>query len=204
MVIYYFKNKTNGKYYVGQTIRTFEERLKDHLRNNATLFDKILQKNNLDMFEYGIICNCDNIDELNEMEKYYIKFYNSMAPNGYNLCYGGGNTFGYKHREESKLKMSIHKKGRYCGEENHFYGKHHSLETREKLKKSWTKERKEKLKERYKTMKHHTVSVINVETKEFFNSIKSAGEKYNIEPTHITRVCKGKQGTAGGYHWKYV
>ena len=51
---------------------------------------------------------------------------------------------------------------------------------------------------------HHTVKVINVDTGEVFGSIKDAGLKYNIEPTHITRVCKGKRKTCGGYRWEYV
>ena len=27
---------------------------------------------------------------------------------------------------------------------------------------------------------------------------------YNIEVSYICNCCKGKQQTAGGYHWKYV
>lgn len=46
--------------------------------------------------------------------------------------------------------------------------------------------------------------VENIDTGEVFDMIKHASEKYNIEATHITRVCKGKRKSAGGYRWKYV
>ena len=41
--------------------------------------------------------------------------------------------FGKKHSEETKEKMSENKKGKYEGELNPFYGKNHSEETKEKL-----------------------------------------------------------------------
>ena len=52
-------------------------------------------------------------------------------------------------------------------------------------------------------MSHHTVKVRNVETGEVFNSVKEAAREYNLKETHITRVCKGKRKTTGGFHWCY-
>lgn len=46
--------------------------------------------------------------------------------------------------------------------------------------------------------------VICIETKEIFNSISEAGRIKKVDISDITKVCKGKQQTAGGYHWKYV
>ena len=38
-----------------------------------------------------------------------------------------------------------------------------------------------------------------------FNSIKYAGKYLNIDdPSHISKVCKGKRITAYGYKWEYV
>ena len=50
MVIYVFKNKVNGKMYVGQTQRTFAIRTKQHLSRQDTYFDKALAKYGLDNF----------------------------------------------------------------------------------------------------------------------------------------------------------
>ena len=134
-----------------------------------------------------------------------MEHYDCITPKGYNQCYGGNNTCGYHHKEESKQKMSIKKSQNYIGEGNPFYNKTHSEESRKKMSearkglKHLTEEQIKRLRE-----SHHTVKVINVDTGEVFDSIKDAGLKYNIEPTHITRVCKGKRKTCGGYRWEYV
>ena len=46
------------------------------------------------------------------------------------------NQKGKKHSEEVKRKMSIAKKGKYVGEKNPFYGKHHTEETKNKIRQS--------------------------------------------------------------------
>lgn len=52
---------------------------------------------------------------------------------------GEDNSFyGRRHSEESKKKMSESQKGKRTGEDNPFYGKHHSEETRKK----WSEARK--------------------------------------------------------------
>lgn len=48
-----------------------------------------------------------------------------------------------------------------------------------------------------------TVKVVNLDTKEVFNSVNEAAKKYNIIPTHISRVCRGKRKHTGGYRWQY-
>ena len=52
MVIYAFKNKINGKMYVGQTQRSFAIRTKQHLSRQDTYFDKALAKYGVDNFSY--------------------------------------------------------------------------------------------------------------------------------------------------------
>ena len=46
--------------------------------------------------------------------------------------------------------------------------------------------------------------VICVETKQIFDTLKQAGEWCNISKENICQCCKGRQKTAGGYHWKYL
>lgn len=204
MIIYTFKNKVNGKVYVGQTCRTFKERMGEHLRHKDTTLGKALAKYGIDNFEYKIIDEAETIEELNEKEIFWIKKLNSMAPNGYNLCEGGDNTLGYTHREESKKKMSSLRKGSFKGEDNPFFGKKHTSITKQRMREAWTEERKEQLRLMVKTRKQHTVKVRNVDTGEVFDSVKKAAEKYNLKDTHISRVCKGKRKTTGGFKWEYV
>lgn len=205
MIIYKMTNKVNGKVYIGQTTRELDERTKEHIRHNEIIVDKAIQKYGIENFTVEQIDLAENIDELNQKEMHWIEHYDCITPKGYNQCYGGNNTCGYHHKEESKQKMSIKKSQNYIGEGNPFYNKTHSEESRKKMSearkglKHLTEEQIKRLRE-----SHHTVKVINVDTGEVFDSIKDAGLKYNIEPTHITRVCKGKRKTCGGYRWEYV
>ncbi len=108
-VIYVHINKLNGRAYVGQTWQEVDRRWrktsKTYLSYRTTeVFFKALQKYGWENFESIILCSCRNQEDMNHMEEYFIKFYNSLAPNGYNLralCDGRE-----KHTESSRLKMS--------------------------------------------------------------------------------------------------
>lgn len=65
-------------------------------------------------FTIDIIEICNTIKQLNERESYYINFYNSLSPNGYNLTTGGNNK---KLSEETKKKISQANKGKKRTEE---------------------------------------------------------------------------------------
>lgn len=43
-----------------------------------------------------------------------------------------------------------------------------------------------------------------IELNKIFTSISEAGRSLNVNPSHISAVCKGKLKTIGGYHWEYV
>lgn len=46
-------------------------------------------------------------------------------------------------------------------------------------------------------------SVVCLETKEKYNSLKEAAEKLNIQQMSISLACRNKINTAGGLHWSY-
>ena len=208
MIIYLFKNKLNNKMYVGQTTRTFHERTGEHLRHESTAFGGALKKYGIENFDYRIIDKATTIEELNAKEIHWIKRLGTLAPNGYNLCYGGDNTYGYKHKIESKRKMSLTKRenGAMKGNKNHYYGKRHTVDIRDKMKKAWTPERKAILSEWSKKQDrtHQFVKVKNLNTGDVYDSVKRASEETGVLATHITRVCKGKRKSAGGIKWEYV
>lgn len=192
-IIYKVTNKVNGKIYIGQTIRNISERMGEHIRHHDTYFDVAIDKYGIDSFDVSIIDFSSDTDELNKKERHWIAFFNSLAPNGYNLCEGGGVTNGFHHKEESKQKMSASKNGIYMGENNPFYGKHHSKEQTEK----WSKTRKY-------SGTWTARKVICIETGEVFDCMQRAADKYNLKATHIGRVCRGVRKTTGGFHWKYA
>ena len=48
------------------------------------------------------------------------------------------------------------------------------------------------------------LSVQCIETKTIYKSINEASRKTGIDASSISKACKGKNKTAGGYHWKYI
>lgn len=110
MIIYYIKNKLNGKMYIGQTIKTLEIRLKGHIQcvrsgYNRKLYNAI-RKYGWENFEYGILCKCSSLEELNRMETDYIIKYDTFK-NGYNMGLGGDNNvmFSEETKEKHDAKM---------------------------------------------------------------------------------------------------
>lgn len=90
--IYKIVDKTNDKIYIGQTINTLEYRFKQHARTpldtvQINSIDYAIQTKGIDNFIITLIEEC-KISELDEKEKYWIKYYNSYY-NGYNLTFGG-------------------------------------------------------------------------------------------------------------------
>lgn len=88
--IYIIKNKINDKVYVGQADYAWK-RWGSHLRDAhskpKTVIDKAIKKYGEENFWYEIL-ELQTLD-YDEREKYWIKEYNSIVPNGYNVSPGG-------------------------------------------------------------------------------------------------------------------
>ena len=46
--------------------------------------------------------------------------------------------------------------------------------------------------------------VLCVDTGEVYKSISEAGRQLGISFKAISKACRGKSKTSGGYHWEYV
>lgn len=207
MLIYKITNLLNGKSYIGQTTKPLKERMRKHYTTTNVLIDKEIARCGINNFTVDVIDKAENRDELNQKEIYWIAKYNTLIPNGYNQCYGGATTKGYRHTLATKNKMSQLKQGMYLGKDNPFFGKHHSAEQIEK----WKKERSNSNIYKMNAKKANLVSalvnkrpVLNKTTGEKFDSVSSAAEKYGLKNTHISRVCRGKRKKTGGFEWEYL
>lgn len=94
MIIYYIKNKINNKMYIGQSIRSLQTIIREHLQcvkngMNRKLYNAI-RKYNWSNFEYNIICYCKSLEELNQKETEYILHFDTYK-HGYNMSLGGDN-----------------------------------------------------------------------------------------------------------------
>lgn len=89
--IYLITNRINNKKYVGQSIN-ITQRWRSHRTNyhtGDTYLYRAIRKYGLESFSFEVITECA-AESLDELEKYWIKQYNSNDPEyGYNLTEGG-------------------------------------------------------------------------------------------------------------------
>lgn len=96
--IYKFTNRLTGESYIGQS-KNIQKRYNEHKnrydlfgsKNKSTentYFHHMLRHYGFHNFDFEILEECDT-EKLNEREIYYIAFYNSLYPNGYNKTRGG-------------------------------------------------------------------------------------------------------------------
>lgn len=153
--IYVIFNKITKKYYVGRT-KCFRKRFLAHCKlllsnkhpnkHLQSSFNKYTQ----DAFIFYIV---DIIPKklykefMEKRELYFINYFDSLN-NGYNIANKsvGGDTYTHNPRkneiiEKRKLYASLHKDEysiRNSGKNNPMYGKHHSKETKQKMKEKFS------------------------------------------------------------------
>ena len=117
----------SGKKYIGQTIRNYEKRFKEHcsLSNSCIILEKAIRKYGKDKMKFEILLIIDN-ELLNEYEIKFIDIYNTLEPNGYNIRTGGTKA---KHSEASCQRMREAK----LGDKNHNFGKPRTAETKKAI-----------------------------------------------------------------------
>ena len=215
----YMHTSPNNKRYIGITSQKPERRWRkngDGYKDNS-YFWRAIQKYGWDNFKHDILFYNLTKKEAEQKEVELISYYNSNDVNfGYNMSVGGeSGSKGYKYTNEQKKHMSeIHK-----GEKNGMYGKHHTKEAIEKGRIAHLKEnlsedtlykmsiaKKGKKRDRQSVEKQiATISnkVICIETSTVYNNTKEAGALNNLDPSSISKVCRGERKTSGGFHWCY-
>jgi|GEM_PF-2305337 group I intron endonuclease len=84
--IYVWKLKGIPKY-IGKGADVHQRMYSKH--NDSKALSSAIKKYGFDAFEKEVICYCE-VDQLNDLEKYYIKaFHTHRSENGYNLTWGG-------------------------------------------------------------------------------------------------------------------
>ena len=82
--IYKIENLINHKVYIGQSIH-IEKRWQQHCQPSSdSVIAKAIKKYGKENFSFQILEECSEQD-LDEKELFYIKSYNSLVPNGYNI-----------------------------------------------------------------------------------------------------------------------
>jgi hypothetical protein len=186
-IIYVVTNLNNQKKYIGQTINCLEKRKNYHIweanRGSNTPFHRAIRKYS-DKLCWSVICECED-ENLDSLEEYYIKKYDSKIPNGYNVLQGSPHK-GFKHGKRS-------------------------LETRKKLSLSHignkiSNETKQKISEIRKVKPTKYKSVICVEENLIFKTIADANEfcSKKRSASGIRQCLDMDNRTAFGFHWKSI
>lgn len=188
-VVYIHRRKVDNEvFYVGigkASSRAFSKHDRNKFWRNYTA-----------KYEYIVEILFTNItwEEACRKEKELINFYGRrdvhLGPL-VNLTNGGEGSFGRKLSNETKIKIS-----------NSHRGKKHSNETKSKMSKI---RKGKKRSEEFIAKKSIPVYQVtkNNKTINSFTSIAIAESITGIACASISKVCKGKRKTAGGFIWKY-
>lgn len=109
--IYCYTNLINNKKYIGQTKNAYDRFMahKSAVTNiNSGEYEsplhRAMRKYGYENFKYEVLNEVENVDLANGLEIFYIQYYKSQIPSGYNILEGGRNA-NRVFSEETKEKM---------------------------------------------------------------------------------------------------
>ena len=209
--IYIITNNINGKQYIGKH-STFLK--KDKYFGSGVALRNAIKKHGKENFNKKILFYCEDENELNKMEIFFIKKHNTYG-NGYNLTHGGDGVLGKIVSDKTRRKISISNKNYYSnnpdmikklsdirklrtGNKNSFYGKKLSIEHIEKMTRA-------RVLAITGGANPSAVKVRCVELDIIFETAKEAAVFCKLAySTTILKSAKKQQKKAGGYTWELV
>lgn len=222
--IYKLTNKFTNQIYIGKA-KNLKERVPQHkyASVNQIYVDKSIKKYGWNNFEVEIEHYFDenvNDDILFALETAFIDFYECLvSQGGYNIKLFGRGQSGLKVSEETKAKIrkkralqviSEEQKNKISnsmkGEKNHFYGKTHSLESKEKIRNANSGKTNRASYKKIKQINKETGKIIKI-----WESITIAAKELKLNAAHIVSVCKKNirsdntiLRSTGGFKWEYA
>ena len=231
--VVYKHTSPSGKVYIGITGRKPEERWKDgrgYVRH--TRFGGAIKKYGWENFTHEILDENLSEEEAKAREVEFIKLYNSADRRfGYNATLGGDGCVGCDPSEETRRKMSERHYDAH-GANNPMFGRNHTPEARRKMSETKKrlfaegvlvqpkKQRKPKMTQReLREFRSAIMSgknnpsygkgkpVVQFSTNgsfiKVYQTAREAERETGVDHTTISRCCKNKQKTAGGFCWQY-
>jgi group I intron endonuclease len=204
--IYLITNKIDGKKYIGQTVeKDVYERWRAHFkkRTNCRYLKHAFEKYGKENFKFEIICICFDKD-CNTYENEYMKKYNTIVPNGYNLREAGNH--GHQN-EETKKKIGDSLRLHYSkltDEQMETFRKIHRVKNTRNIGKKMSDEHKEKMSKCRKDKKKVNCYSLENEFIATHESLADAERKTGAAHGSISKCCRGKTKTVKGFIWKYA
>lgn len=218
--IYKIENLVNGKIYIGQAVN-IQRRIREHKlvsrynnpKNSEYNFalSRAIRKYGLNNFSFDIIEECKQ-EELDDKERYWIKYYNSYN-DGYNETIGGK-------KGSNKPLFKIYQYdlfGNYLNEYENIYeasektktsfdGIRKSLSNNSMQKSSngfqWRKEKFSKIESIYPKESIVCFSLTGLKIKEY-SSIQEASYDSGDTTVSIKHACEHKIKATSFYRWRY-
>lgn len=212
--IYKIQNLINNKIYIGQSTN-IEERLRRHkIIHDDCVIHKAIQKYGAENFSYEIIELCE-IPQLDQKEIYWINYYQSTMPIGYNMVDGGSNGAGFA-KGRAVLQYDLlgnfiaeYPSARQAAEKTQINNSSISACCRGEISHTkdfqWKYKDSDKLIFPIKNVKIIKRSILqydlNGQFVKKYSSLAEAFSETNICKSTISNVCNRKGKTAGGYLW---
>lgn len=80
---------TTGKSYVGLTGRDLWWRVSRHYRNPESVIGRALRRYGLEQFDAKVLASSLTLEQACRLEIHFIRKFNTLTPNGYNIAEGG-------------------------------------------------------------------------------------------------------------------
>ena len=219
--IYKITNQISKKCYIGETkksnpyLRWNEHKRKIDQGIGCPALQDAVKKYGIENFTFEVLIICFDEDRY-RFEIEYIKKYNSIAPNGYNLTKGGegGGFYGKKHSQETIERIRITSKQKYIDnpELKQQMSERQKIimsseENRNKVKNGLVNSnifltlKKEKGKSGFAKIKVIQYDLYNNYINKY-QSIADAAKLNNIDNRTISKNINGKTKTGCGFIWK--
>lgn len=196
--VYSIRNTHNDKRYIGcstnieQRWKNHQKLLKKNKHENSHL-QGAYNKYGIESFEYSIL-ECCSVETLHDREEYWIKYYDSKN-SGYNMCDGGGKLTNPTADVCKKISNGLkgEKNGMYgvrmFGEDNAWYGKHHSKYSKQLMS--------QKARQRTGAEASRSIRVKASTGETFCNAVEAAKWVGLKDGSTICKACKGQIKTTG-------
>lgn len=83
--IYKITNLLNGKSYIGQSVHIERRWIEHCLPSKSSIISKAIQQYGKNNFKFEVLEECSK-NQLNQRENFWIQYYNTLTPNGYNIA----------------------------------------------------------------------------------------------------------------------
>ena len=222
--IYKFTNKLNGNIYIGQSTDISARRRShfndaySHGKDSTCPFHQAIIKYGEDGFDFEILEECSK-ELLNERERYWIEYYDSYR-HGYNASPGGDNC---GERSDGRPLLLYDLDGNFIKEMCniastarelgvHYQTVYQVIQGIRKSVKNYQIKRKEsddfpKKIAPYNSKQGGAYTVLQLDKNDNilneYNSVNEAARQTGCDCSTISKVCRGKLKTHGGFKWKY-